>query len=131
MVNPNSVSQRFFSFLNTIKTHCGQGPPNTCYVLDCRGVSFLSLLVDTFGGFKTAVLPAFQEFFLDRWHDQKNTKTQKGLRHVCFSSRFFASKQKIGPAAGPPYTFFVLGSSGGGVCIDGATPQKSFEEKSE
>ena len=76
-------------------------------------MSFLSLLVDTFGGFKTAVLPAFQQFFLDRWHDQKNTKTQKGLRHVFFSSRFFASKQKSDPQPGLRIHFLYWGLVGG------------------
>ena len=99
------------------------------YVLDCGGVSFLSLLVDTFGGVQNSGFTSISAVFLDRWHDQKNTKTQKGLCHVCFSSRFFASKQKIGPAAGPPYTFFVLGSSGGGRLYRWRNPPKKFRKK--
>lgn len=132
MVNPTSVSHIFFSSGNTITSHCGHRLPNTFYVLDCRGASFpmpLGLLVDTSGGFKTMVLPAYQQLFLDRWHDPKNTKISKVIAPCIVFQPVFWHLEKNRTRSTGQRIHFMYWSLVGGRFYRWRNPKKKFQKK--
>ena len=127
----NQCFPDFFSCGNTITSHCGHRLPNTFYVLDCRGSSFpmpLGLLVDTSGGFKTTVLPAFQQLFLDTWHDPKNTIISKVIAPcIVFQLVFWHLEKNRTRRAGQRIHFMYWSLVGGRW----RNPPKKVSKKSE
>ena len=122
----------FFSCGNTITSHCGHRLPNTFYVLDCRGASFpmpLGLLVDTSGGFKTMVLPAFQQLFLDTWHDPKNTKISKAIAPCIVFQLVFWHLEKNRTRSTGQRIHFMYWSLVGGHFYRWRNPPKKVSKK--